>query len=87
VNQKSPGSKRPVAHRDGSTGYAALTNRERDVLRRVVCGDSNAAIARRLHVREQTIKNHISVLMQKLHVTNRVQLAVLAACQRPELLN
>lgn len=63
-----------------------LTKREADVLSGVVAGCSNAEIARRLHIREQTVKNHVSVLLEKLHVRNRVQLAVLVACEWPELM-
>jgi two-component system, NarL family, nitrate/nitrite response regulator NarL len=63
-----------------------LTERDIDVLRRVVCGDSNAEIARRLQLQEQTVKNHISVLMEKLQVSNRVQLAVLVVRECPDLL-
>jgi DNA-binding NarL/FixJ family response regulator len=62
-----------------------LTPRERAVLRRLAHGDSNVEIAERLNIREQTVKNHVSVLLQKLHVRNRVQLAVLAVCEWPEL--
>jgi DNA-binding NarL/FixJ family response regulator len=62
-----------------------LTRREVDVLSGIVRGESNAEIARRLHIREQTVKNHVSVLLEKLHVRNRVQLALLAAREWPSV--
>jgi two-component system nitrate/nitrite response regulator NarL len=65
--------------------WRKLTPRQADVLRGVVRGDSNAKIARRLRIKEQTVKNHVSVLIQLLHVCNRVQLAVLAAREWPHV--
>ena len=60
------------------TGDHALTPRERRLLALVAEGCSNAQIAARLHLGTQTVKNQISVLMQKVAVRNRVQLAVYA---------
>jgi NarL family two-component system response regulator LiaR len=62
-----------------------LTAREAAVVTCVAKGKSNAEIAKHLRVREQTVKSHVAVLLQKLHVRNRVQLAVLAACEWPGL--
>lgn len=70
----------------GTDSPSQLTERECDVLRGVARGQSNAQIARALHIREQTVKNHVSVLLQKLHVKNRVQLAVLVGRKWPALL-
>jgi predicted transcriptional regulator len=50
------------------------------VLRGVARGVSNRDIRRRLGIQEQTVKNHVSVLIQKMHVRNRVQLAVTVGC-------
>ena len=52
----------------------------------VARGESNREIGQRLGISEQTVKNHVSVLIEKFHVRNRVQLAVLVALQMPELL-
>jgi two-component system NarL family response regulator len=53
-----------------------LTRRERDVLRRLVDGLSNDEIAQDLHLSEATVKKHLGHVMNKLHMKNRVQVAV-----------
>jgi DNA-binding NarL/FixJ family response regulator len=85
VGRQTRHSKRRLHRLGGAEIQVDLTRREVDVLCRLVHGDSNAVIARHLHIREQTVKNHVSVLLQKLHARNRVQLAVLATMQWPEL--
>jgi DNA-binding NarL/FixJ family response regulator len=57
---------------------AVLTPRERDVLRMVGEGLSNADIAGRLFLVEGTVKAHVSTILARLDVRNRVQAAVLA---------
>ncbi|GLZ56731.1 DNA-binding response regulator [Micromonospora sp. NBRC 107095] len=56
---------------------AALTARELEIVREVARGDGNADIARRLTMSEATVKAHVSRALAKLHVGNRVQLAIL----------
>lgn len=51
-----------------------LTEREREVVIQLSKGLTNREIAETLVVSEHTIKNHLKNVMQKLHVTNRVQL-------------
>jgi DNA-binding NarL/FixJ family response regulator len=53
-----------------------LTSREREVLRQLVDGLSNEEIAISLNVSEATVKKHLGRVMTKLHLDNRVQLAV-----------
>lgn len=55
-----------------------ITAREEELLALVRRGMTNAEIARRLDVREQTVKNALAVLFQKCHVRNRTQLALTA---------
>lgn len=52
-----------------------LTDREREVLALVAEGDTNAAVARRLKVSENTVKFHLQNLYLKLGVSNRTEAA------------
>lgn len=55
-----------------------LTEREEEVLERVAHGLTNSEIADELHVSLSTVKTHITSLMTKLDVRNRVELAIWA---------
>jgi NarL family two-component system response regulator LiaR len=55
-----------------------LSPREREILAQLTHGAENADIARRLHISLGTVKNHVSTILQKLGVENRVQAAVYA---------
>ncbi|MDQ2682861.1 MAG: response regulator transcription factor [Chloroflexota bacterium] len=55
-----------------------LTERERQILERVAAGDSNKEIGAELGVTEKTVKHHMSNILQKLQVRNRVEAALLA---------
>lgn len=56
---------------------ASLTAREREVSLAVGQGHSNAQIATQLHMSLATVKAHVSQLLTKLNVANRVQIALL----------
>ena len=55
-----------------------LTERETDVLRQIVRGQSNKEIAATLFVSEATVKTHINNLLSKLGVSDRTQAATMA---------
>ncbi|WP_258202514.1 response regulator [Paenibacillus endoradicis] len=51
-----------------------LTTREQQILQLVAKGNSNRDIATELNISEHTVKNHLKNILQKLHLSNRVQL-------------
>ena len=57
---------------------SVLSDRERQVLVAVAEGSSNAEAGRALGMRETTVKAHVSRILAKLEVSNRVQAAILA---------
>ena len=61
-----------------SEGNNPLTHRERDVLTASLDGASIAAIAAKLSLSEGTVRNHLSVAIQKLGAHNRMEAARLA---------
>ena len=81
-----------VAHRHGGCDVAAarrsrgtllrrfetLTTREREIVRQLARGFSNATLAQELELSEATVKTHVNRVLTKLSVTSRVQAVVLA---------
>lgn len=63
---------------DDVPGLDLLTDRERDVLRCLGQGMSNADVARALSITEGTAKTHVSRVLAKLGCTSRVQAAIAA---------
>jgi DNA-binding NarL/FixJ family response regulator len=57
---------------------AELTDRERQILELVAAGDSNKEVAYRLGLSEKTVKHHMTNILQKLQVRNRVEAALIA---------
>jgi DNA-binding NarL/FixJ family response regulator len=57
---------------------AVLAEREREVAVAVADGLSNAEIAARLYMSVGTVKAHVSSILTKLELANRIQLAILA---------
>ncbi|MFE1594769.1 response regulator [Nocardia sp. NPDC058705] len=69
------GNPAPIAAR---RRVEALTDRERDVLALLGRGLSNADIGRNLFLAEATVKFHVSAILRRLEVDNRVQAAICA---------
>ena len=57
---------------------AELSEREVEVLKLIANGKDNADIAAELHISPKTVKNHISNILMKLQIENRIQAAVYA---------
>ncbi len=61
-----------------ATIRAELSDREIEVLKLIANGKDNAVIAGELHISPKTVKNHISNILMKLQMDNRIQAAVYA---------
>ncbi|RJL23609.1 response regulator [Bailinhaonella thermotolerans] len=62
---------------EARAGLALLNDREREVALAVGQGHSNAQIAAALHLSVPTVKTHVSNILTKLNLNNRVQIALL----------
>jgi len=56
---------------------STLTEREEQILRLVAQGMSNKEVGRKLELQEKTIKHHMTRILEKLHVRNRTEAAML----------
>jgi len=69
---------RSVSPETAQSIRAELSEREIDVLKLIANGKDNAMIAADLHISPKTVKNHISNILMKLQIENRIQAAVYA---------
>lgn len=58
--------------------FRDLSERELDVLNLVAKGKTNPEIAESLNLSDRTVGNYVSTILQKLHLTNRIELATYA---------
>ena len=64
--------------KQGTDIFDELTNRERQILELLATGLKNREIADQLFISEKTVKHYMTNILQKLHVRNRVEAAILA---------
>jgi len=66
---------REAEQKSDTDAFRDLSERELDVLNLVAKGKTNPEIAARLNLSERTVGNYVSTILQKLHLTNRIELA------------
>lgn len=64
--------------REEAAQERVITEREKEILGLLMEGLGNKQIAHRLYISESTVRNHIHNILYKLHLENRVQLAIYA---------
>ena len=67
-----------ASRREAELIQSELSARELQVLKLIANGKDNALIAAELHISPKTVKNHISNILMKLQIDNRIQAAVYA---------
>jgi DNA-binding NarL/FixJ family response regulator len=67
-----------ASRREAELIQSELSARELQVLKLIANGQDNALIAAELHISPKTVKNHISNILMKLQIENRIQAAVYA---------
>jgi DNA-binding NarL/FixJ family response regulator len=67
-----------TSHYEAELIQSELSDREIEVLKLIANGKDNAMIAGELHISPKTVKNHISNILMKLQIENRIQAAVYA---------
>ena len=69
---------RELGRKADNDAFNALSEREMQVLAEVARGKTNAEIADVLSLSEKTVRNHVSTILEKLNLSNRVELATYA---------
>jgi two-component system nitrate/nitrite response regulator NarL len=81
--KSGPGS---ASEARGSGHLPHLTPREQQILSILAQGRSNKEIGNKLDLSEKTIKHHLTNILQKLRVRNRVEAALMASNRLPQSL-
>ncbi len=69
---------RAIEQKDEEDAFHDLSERELDVLSEVSLGKTNIEIAQSLNIGEKTARNYVSSILEKLQLTNRIELATYA---------
>ena len=78
VTRRVIGAVRGMPRPEPPKGLDELTEREREIFELIAKGRSNAEIAQELVIGETTVKTHVTHVLQKLGLRDRVQAVVLA---------
>lgn len=73
---------REMSFRADEDAFRDLSERELEVLAELTRGKTNAEIGETLYLSEKTVRNHVSTILQKLQLSNRVELATFAVEHR-----
>ncbi len=74
----------PTTRLVDTKGANLLSKREEDVVRWLAEGLTNSEIARELEISENTVKNYVFRIFNKLGVSSRVEVVIYASSQRPQ---
>ena len=66
----------PVLHSSGQ--WEKLTPREQEIVKLIATGANNREIAQALYISEKTVKNHITNILNRLNLRDRIQVAIFA---------
>lgn len=69
---------REAEHKVEQDAFRDLSKREMDVLAEVARGKTNGEIGKLLYLSENTVRHYVSTILEKLHLTNRIELATYA---------
>ena len=69
-------SAQPMPRSIPKSKASLLTMREREIIRLLAKGDSNAEIGRKMHISQHTVKTHAYNIYKKINVTNRLHAAM-----------
>ncbi len=69
---------REVERKADEDAFRELSDRELDVLAPLARGKTNAEIGQLLNLSEKTVSNYVSTMLEKMHLSNRIELATYA---------